>query len=60
MRLFEGVDSILKFYYHIKLLFGVMRWINSTLVRLLKQDNRTNANDGGIDFVMKKPLDFFM
>ena len=59
-RLFEIVSfSILKyFYYDKKIFWGFTRTeLNEENLKLYKT-GRTNANDGGIDFVMK-PLGYF-
>jgi len=59
-RLFEIVSfSILKYFYHDKKIFwGFTRTeLNEENLKLYKT-GRTNANDGGIDFVMK-PLGYF-
>lgn len=59
-RLFEIVSySILKFYYHNQtIIWGYeMDKLNTENLKLYKT-GRTNANDGGIDFVMK-PLGRF-
>lgn len=60
-RLFEIVSySILKFYYHEKeIIWGFdMDSLNTENLKLYKT-GRTNANDGGIDFVMKPLGTFF-
>ncbi len=60
-RLFEIVSySILKYYYHDKtLIWGFeMKKLNTENLKLYKT-GRTNANDGGIDFVMKPLGRFF-
>lgn len=60
-RLFEIVSySILKFYYHDKvIIWGFeMNNLNTENLKLYKT-GRTNANDGGIDFVMKPLGRFF-
>ena len=60
-RLFEIVSySILKFYYHDKqIIWGYeMDKLNIENLKLYKT-GRTNANDGGIDFVMKPLGRFF-
>lgn len=60
-RLFEIVSfSILKFYYHDQtIIWGYeMDKLNSEKLKLYKT-GRTNANDGGIDFVMKPLGRFF-
>jgi hypothetical protein len=60
-RLFEIVSySILKFYYHNKtIIWGFeMNNLNTENLKLYKT-GRTNANDGGIDFVMKPLGRFF-
>lgn len=62
-RLFEIVSySILKFFYHNQKVY----WGYEPKLESLKEDNlilyktgRTNANDGGIDFVMKPLGRFF-
>ena len=62
-RLFEIVSySILKFFYHNRKIY----WGYELKLESLKEDNlilyktgRTNANDGGIDFVMKPLGRFF-
>jgi len=60
-RLFEIVSySILKYYYHdIKIYWGyeLNRLVEENLT--LYKTGRTNANDGGIDFVMKPLGRFF-
>lgn len=59
-RLFEIVSfAILKYFYHDKKIFwGFTRTeLNEENMKLYKT-GRTNANDGGIDFVMK-PLGYF-
>jgi len=60
-RLFEIVSySILKYYYHDQqIIWGFdMDKLNSENLKLYKT-GRTNANDGGIDFVMKPLGRFF-
>jgi hypothetical protein len=60
-RLFEIVSySILKFYYHDQtIIWGYeMDKLNKENLKLYKT-GRTNANDGGIDFVMKPLGRFF-
>lgn len=60
-RLFEIVSySILKFYYHEQtIIWGYeMDKLNTENLKLYKT-GRTNANDGGIDFVMKPLGRFF-
>ncbi len=60
-RLFEIVSySILKFYYHEQtIIWGYeMDKLNTETLKLYKT-GRTNANDGGIDFVMKPLGKFF-
>ena len=60
-RLFEIVSySILKFYYHdLIIIWGYeMEKLNTENLKLYKT-GRTNANDGGIDFVMKPLGRFF-
>ena len=60
-RLFEIVSySILKFYYHDQIIiWGFdMDNLNKENLKLYKT-GRTNANDGGIDFVMKPLGSFF-
>jgi hypothetical protein len=60
-RLFEIVSySILKFYYHEQtIIWGYeMEKLNTETLKLYKT-GRTNANDGGIDFVMKPLGKFF-
>jgi hypothetical protein len=60
-RLFEIVSySILKFYYHDQeIIWGYeMENLNRESLKLYKT-GRTNANDGGIDFVMKPLGRFF-
>ncbi len=60
-RLFEIVSySILKFYYHDQtIIWGYeMDKLNIENLKLYKT-GRTNANDGGIDFVMKPLGRFF-
>jgi hypothetical protein len=60
-RLFEIVSySILKFYYHDQqIIWGFeMDKLNKESLKLYKT-GRTNANDGGIDFVMKPLGRFF-
>ncbi|OIP01607.1 MAG: restriction endonuclease [Bacteroidetes bacterium CG2_30_32_10] len=60
-RLFEIVSySILKFYYHDQtIIWGYeMDNLNTENLKLYKT-GRTNANDGGIDFVMKPLGRFF-
>ncbi len=60
-RLFEIVSySILKFYYHDKKIFWgfEIEKLNEENLKLYKT-GRTNANDGGIDFVMKPLGRFF-
>jgi len=60
-RLFEIVSySILKFYYHDQtIIWGYeMDKLNTENLKLYKT-GRTNANDGGIDFVMKPLGRFF-
>lgn len=60
-RLFEIVSySILKFYYHNKIIIWGFEMNNLTTENLkLYKTGRTNANDGGIDFVMKPLGRFF-
>jgi len=60
-RLFEIVSySILKFYYHDQNIFWGFEIENLTKENLkLYKTGRTNANDGGIDFVMKPIGRFF-
>jgi hypothetical protein len=60
-RLFEIVSySILKFYYHDQTIFwGYELDKLSTENLKLYKTGRTNANDGGIDFVMKPLGKFF-
>lgn len=60
-RLFEIVSySILKFYYHNQNIFWGFEIDNLTKENLkLYKTGRTNANDGGIDFVMKPVGRFF-
>ncbi len=60
-RLFEIVSySILKFYYHDQNIFWGFEIDNLTKENLrLYKTGRTNANDGGIDFVMKPIGRFF-
>jgi len=59
-RLFEIVSySILKYYYHDQTIWGYeMDKLNTENLKLYKT-GRTNANDGGIDFVMKPLGKFF-
>jgi hypothetical protein len=60
-RLFEIVSySILKYHYHDQtIIWGfVMDKLNTETLQLYKT-GRTNANDGGIDFVMKPLGRFF-
>ncbi len=60
-RLFEIVSySILKFYYHdLTIIWGFeMDSLNKENLKLYKT-GRTNANDGGIDFVMRPLGRFF-
>jgi hypothetical protein len=60
-RLFEIVSySILKFYYHDQIIIWgfEMGKLNKENLKLYKT-GRTNANDGGIDFVMKPLGRFF-
>ncbi len=60
-RLFEIVSySILKFYYHDQtIIWGFdMQSLNKENLKLYKT-GRTNANDGGIDFVMRPLGRFF-
>ena len=60
-RLFEIVSySILKFYYHDQHIFWGFEIDNLTKDNLkLYKTGRTNANDGGIDFVMQPLGRFF-
>ena len=60
-RLFELVSyAILKFYYHDRKIFWGFEIENLTEENLkLYKTGRTNANDGGIDFVMKPLGRFF-
>jgi len=60
-RLFEIVSySILKFYYHDQPIFWGFEIDNLTKDNLrLYKTGRTNANDGGIDFVMQPLGRFF-
>jgi NADH:ubiquinone oxidoreductase subunit E len=60
-RLFEIVSySILKFYYHDQNIFWGFEIDNLTKENLkLYKTGRTNANDGGIDFVMRPLGRFF-
>lgn len=60
-RLFEIVSyAILKFYYHDQKIFWGFEIENLTEENLkLYKTGRTNANDGGIDFVMKPLGRFF-
>lgn len=60
-RLFEIVSyAILKFYYHDQNVFWGFEIDNLTKESLkLYKTGRTNANDGGIDFVMKPLGRFF-
>ncbi len=60
-RLFEIVSySILKFFYHDQNIFWGFEIDNLTKENLkLYKTGRTNANDGGIDFVMKPLGRFF-
>ncbi|OLY95604.1 hypothetical protein SAMN05444008_1304 [Cnuella takakiae] len=60
-RLFEIVSySILKFYYHDQVIFWGFEIDNLNRDNLqLYKTGRTNANDGGIDFVMKPLGRFF-
>jgi hypothetical protein len=60
-RLFEIVSySILKYYYHNQIIFWGfdVKKLNKENLKLYKT-GRTNANDGGIDFVMKPLGRFF-
>lgn len=60
-RLFEIVSySILKYFYHdLQIIWGFeMEKLNTENLKLYKT-GRTNANDGGIDFVMKPLGRFF-
>lgn len=60
-RLFEIVSyAILKFYYHEQIIYWgyVVNKLNQENLTLYKT-GRTNANDGGIDFVMKPLGRFF-
>lgn len=60
-RLFEIVSfAILKYYYHDQTIFWGFdkEQLNSENLKLFKT-GRTNANDGGIDFVMKPLGRFF-
>ena len=60
-RLFEIVSySILKYYYHDQIIIWgfEMEKLNKENLKLYKT-GRTNANDGGIDFVMKPLGRFF-
>jgi hypothetical protein len=60
-RLFEIVSySILKYFYHDQSIFWGFEIDNLTKEKLkLYKTGRTNANDGGIDFVMKPLGRFF-
>lgn len=60
-RLFEIVSySILKYFYHDQNIFWGFKIDNLTKENLkLYKTGRTNANDGGIDFVMKPLGRFF-
>jgi hypothetical protein len=60
-RLFEIVSyAILKFYYHDQKIFWGFELENLSKENLkLYKTGRTNANDGGIDFVMKPLGRFF-
>ncbi|MBI3650159.1 MAG: restriction endonuclease [Acidobacteria bacterium] len=60
-RLFEIVSfAILKYYYHDQVVyFGFARNRIEALPLSLYKTGRTNANDGGIDFVMKPLGRFF-
>lgn len=60
-RLFEIVSfSILKYFYHDRVVyFGFSRDSIEELNLKLYKTGRTNANDGGIDFVMKPLGRFF-
>ena len=60
-RLFEIVSySILKFFYHDQQIFWGFEMDKLSLDKLkLYKTGRTNANDGGIDFVMKPLGRFF-
>jgi hypothetical protein len=60
-RLFEIVSySILKFYYHDQIIIWGFEMDKLTTENLkLFKTGRTNANDGGIDFVMKPLGRFF-
>jgi hypothetical protein len=60
-RLFEIVSySILKYYYHNqKIIWGYEMNKLTTENLILYKTGRTNANDGGIDFVMKPLGRFF-
>ena len=60
-RLFEIVSyAILKFYYHDQIIFWGFEVDNLIKENLkLYKTGRTNANDGGIDFVMKPIGRFF-
>jgi len=60
-RLFEIVSySILKYYYHDQIIYWGydIKKLNKDNLKLYKT-GRTNANDGGIDFVMKPLGRFF-
>jgi len=60
-RLFEIVSySILKYYYHDQIIYWGydIKKLNKENLKLYKT-GRTNANDGGIDFVMKPLGRFF-
>lgn len=60
-RLFEIASySILKYYYHDKVIYWGydVKSLNKESLKLYKT-GRTNANDGGIDFVMKPLGKFF-
>lgn len=60
-RLFEIVSfAILKYFYHDQVIyFGLSRDTVEELNLKLYKTGRTNANDGGIDFVMKPLGRFF-
>ncbi len=60
-RIFEIVSySVLKYYYHNKIIFWGFERDDLAEERLaLFKTGRTNANDGGIDFVMKPLGRFF-
>jgi len=60
-RIFEIVSySVLKYYYHNQTIFWGFQIDNLNEERLtLNKTGRTNANDGGIDFVMKPLGRFF-